>query len=529
MSTLKLCPSCSTEYPATERFCPKDGTALRSQTTEVSNLVGSVIAERYHVLSKLGEGGMGQVYLAEHVKMGRQSAVKVMHPANVHDTATIARFNREAANASRIDHPHVAGIYDFGETPEGLVYLAMQYIEGPTLTTIMQTNRALAPRRAAELTRQVAEGLHAAHALGIVHRDLKPDNIMVTVDRDGVECVKVVDFGIAKAAGGLDQKVTQTGMVVGTPEYMSPEQLSGEEVDARSDLYSLALVAFNMLTGDLPFPSESTQTSMIMRLTERPWSLADVKPDVAWPADVQAVISRALERLPDDRYQTTREFGRALQAAIATMPEPIAATPVAPSLATAADATPTTAVRASSTRSLAAPGRREIVIAASIIAVLLAVVVGGLLLRGGLGGAGGSSRAYADGISAFSAGRRDDAARHFRRATVDAPNDPMPHVYLSRLARDRGDLSTANAEALRAVQLGPTSAAALRELASISYVQKNYTGARTFYTRALAVDPGDRLARGFLGCSLIRLGRMDEGARWIERAGPGAWSNCVAR
>ncbi|MCY7380667.1 MAG: protein kinase [Gemmatimonadaceae bacterium] len=529
MSALKLCPSCSTEYPATERFCPKDGTALRSQTTEVANLVGSVIAERYHVLSKLGEGGMGQVYLAEHVKMGRQSAVKVMHPATVHDNATIARFNREAANASRIDHPHVAGIYDFGETPDGLVYLAMQYVEGPTLTAIMQSNRALPPRRAAELTRQVAEGLHAAHALGIVHRDLKPDNIMVTVDRDGVECVKVVDFGIAKEAGGVAQKVTQTGMVVGTPEYMSPEQLSGDEVDARSDQYSLALVAFNMLTGDLPFPSESTQTSMVMRLTEQPWSLADMKPDVAWPADVQAVMSRALERLPADRYQTTREFGRALHAAVATMPPPPEATPGTSMPDGPASTSSTAPVRASTTRSLAAPRRREIVLAAGIVGVLVAVVVGVLLARGGFGGERSSSRAYEAGIAAFGAGRRDVAAERFRRATLDAPGDPMPHVYLSRLARDRGDFSTANAEALRAVQLGPSNAMALRELASISYVQKNYASARTFYTRALAADPGDRLSRGFLGCALIKLGRAEEGARWIQRAGPGAWSNCIVR
>ena len=253
MTVPKLCPTCSAEYPATERFCPKDGTALRALTSELTDLVGSVIAERYHVLSKLGEGGMGQVYLAEHVKMGRRSAVKVMHPGMVHDTAAIGRFNREAANASRIDHPNVAGIYDFGETADGLVYLAMQYVEGETLTQVAQAGVALPPARAAEITRQAAEGLHAAHAMGIVHRDLKPDNIMVSRDADGLDCVKVVDFGIAKAAGSDGQKVTRTGIVVGTPEYMSPEQLSGEEVDGRSDQYSLALVAFNLLAGDLPF------------------------------------------------------------------------------------------------------------------------------------------------------------------------------------------------------------------------------------------------------------------------------------
>ena len=126
MSAPKICPTCSAEYPDTERLCPKDGTVLRSQTAATTDLVGAVIAERYHVLEKLGEGGMGQVYLAEHVKMGRRSAVKVMNASMAHDANAIGRFNREASNASRIDHPNVAAIYDFGETPDGLVYLAMQ-------------------------------------------------------------------------------------------------------------------------------------------------------------------------------------------------------------------------------------------------------------------------------------------------------------------------------------------------------------------------------------------------------------------
>jgi hypothetical protein len=319
VSALKICPTCSTEYPANERFCPRDGTALRAQGGAVGDLVGTIIAERYHVLKKLGEGGMGQVYLAEHVKMGRHSAVKVMNPAMVHDADAIGRFNREASNASRINHPNVAGIYDFGETPEGLVYLAMEYIEGETLTAIVKATGALPPVRAADIARQAAEGLHVAHGMGIVHRDLKPDNIMVSKDRDGLDCVKVVDFGIAKASN-TDQKVTRTGMVVGTPEYMSPEQLAGDKLDGRTDLYSLALVTFNMLTGLLPFPGSTAQTSMIMRLTERPKTLADMKPDASWPPELQAVMDKALQREASERYATAREFGRALVAAVETMP-----------------------------------------------------------------------------------------------------------------------------------------------------------------------------------------------------------------
>ncbi len=316
----KICPTCGTEYPANERFCPRDGTALRSQSGS-ADLVGSIIAERYHVMKKLGEGGMGQVYLAEHVKMGRKSAVKVMNPGMVNDADAISRFNREAANASRINHPNVAGIYDFGETSDGLIYLAMEFIEGQSLTSMVETNGALHPDRAAEIVRQTAEGLQVAHDMGIVHRDLKPDNIMIAKGRSGSDLVKVVDFGIAKAAGAENQKVTKTGLVVGTPEYMSPEQLAGDKLDGRSDIYSLALVAFNVFTGKLPFQAESAQESMIMRLTDEPKTLADVKPDVAWPADVQRVMRKALERRREDRYESAAKFGQELWDAVNRMPK----------------------------------------------------------------------------------------------------------------------------------------------------------------------------------------------------------------
>ena len=320
MSQLKICPVCSTEYPANERFCPRDGTALRAQGEASKDLIGTVIAERYHIIKKLGEGGMGQVYLAEHVKMGRKSAVKVMNPGMVTNVDAISRFNREAQNASRINHPNVAGIYDFGETPDGLVFLAMEFIEGEPLTEIIKQHGALPPMRASEITRQAAEGLSVAHDMGIVHRDLKPDNIMIAKGRSGADLVKVVDFGIAKAAANEAQKVTKTGMVVGTPEYMSPEQLSGDPLDARSDIYALALVAFNMFTGKLPFPGETMQESMIMRLTDEPRQLAQMKPDVAWPADLQAVMDKALARSADARYKNASEFAHDLVQAIDRMP-----------------------------------------------------------------------------------------------------------------------------------------------------------------------------------------------------------------
>ena len=529
MSALKICPTCGLEYPETERFCPKDGMALRSRGGVTTDLVGSIIAERYHVLKLLGAGGMGRVYLAEHVKMGRQCAIKVLHPAMARDADAIGRFNREAANASRIDHPNVAAIYDFGDTPDGLLYLAMQYIEGETLTHVMKTNGALAPLRACDITNQVAEALYAAHAMGIVHRDLKPDNIMISTGGGGIDTVKVVDFGIAKATGEASQGVTGTGIVVGTPEYMSPEQLAGEELDGRSDLYSLALVAFNMLTGDLPFPEASTGTLVVMRLTQQPRLLAEVRADIAWPNEVQAVMSRALERDAGLRQASTREFSRALHAAVAMMPtrssgsrrtRVIEAPPPEQAMNVVTPASPSTPSGTSASRKR----RRTRFIAGTLALVILVSAAMGS--RGLIKGAQASS-ALKQGVTAYREGRHGIARERFVAASNYAPNDPMPHVYLSRLARETNDLTTASEEAVKAVRLGANNGPALRELATTLFAMRNFTGARAFYIRAIKADTADHVSQGYLGCSLIQLGRVDEGLRWIQRAGSGTWSACA--
>ncbi|MCH8938726.1 MAG: serine/threonine protein kinase [Gemmatimonadetes bacterium] len=306
---MKVCTTCSSEYPDDQSFCPADGSALKS-TSAAADLVGAIVADRYRILEKLGEGGMGTVYLAEHVKMGRMSAIKVISKSLTQDADAIARFNREAANASRINHPNVCAIYDFGETEDGVIYLAMEFIEGESLTDLINREGALAPKRAADIARQTAEALEAAHEFGIVHRDLKPDNIMITKTRGGLDLAKVVDFGIAKAAGGDEkQNVTKTGLVVGTPEYMSPEQLSGDAVDGRSDIYSLALVFFRMLTGTLPFQADTAQEVMIKRLTDEPLKLKDALPEGAFPVALQQIMDRALQRMPSDRYGSAAEFG----------------------------------------------------------------------------------------------------------------------------------------------------------------------------------------------------------------------------
>ncbi len=316
---MKTCTTCGAEWSDDTRFCPTDGTTLRSAGGG-GDLVGTVIADRYHIEKKLGEGGMGAVYLGEHVKMGRKSAIKVMTQSMANAPEAIARFNREAANAARINHPNVCAIYDFGETDDGVIYLAMEFIEGESLNDTLHREGALPPSRAADILKQTADALHVAHDLGIVHRDLKPDNIMLARGRGDSDVVKVVDFGIAKAMTGEEgQKVTKTGLVVGTPEYMSPEQLSGDVLDGRSDLYSLGLVFYRMLTGTLPFHADTAQETMIKRLTDDPMPLAQAAPGQTFPGALQEAMNKALARMPSARYANAADFAADAVAAVRTM------------------------------------------------------------------------------------------------------------------------------------------------------------------------------------------------------------------
>ena len=308
MSTFRLCLQCGVEYPVEQRHCPADGSALQLKTND-DTLIGKTIADRYHILELLGVGGMGRVYLAEHVALGRKSAVKVISPAYANSAEAITRFNREAANASRINHPNIAQIYDFGES-DGVLYLAMEFIEGEALSAMIERLGPLPITRAASITMQVADALGAAHTLGIVHRDLKPENIMIGRRHDGSDWVKVVDFGIAKTVEREEasQNVTVAGVSLGTPEYMSPEQFAGERLDHRTDIYSLGLVLYNLLTGKLPYPQVTSKETLVKRLTSPPTPLAEVRPDVGWPPGLQTALDRALAPEASARYNLVTDF-----------------------------------------------------------------------------------------------------------------------------------------------------------------------------------------------------------------------------
>ena len=316
-SAAMLCAVCGAGYAADMRFCPIDGSILRPSNDGRSDLIGTVVDERYYLTKKLGHGGMGDVYLGEHVRTQRLCAVKVVARMQARDPEALGRFLREATNAGRISHHHVATVYDFGETADGLVYLAMEYVDGEPLSRILEREGALPPARAVEIARQVAEGVSAAHELGIVHRDLKPGNILIAQDRRGGDLVKVVDFGIARAPADEQQNLTRTGIIIGTPEYMSPEQLIGDPVDGRSDIYSLGCILYQMLTGEQAFGGVTAQV-ITRRLTEKPPRPREKNPAIPKPLDDLIVVT--LGRTPQERFQTMEAVRDALLAAPAQAP-----------------------------------------------------------------------------------------------------------------------------------------------------------------------------------------------------------------
>jgi serine/threonine-protein kinase len=276
---------------------------------------------------------MGAVYLAEHIQIGRRDAIKVLRDSLASDPEAIARFLRGTRNVSRVRHPNVCAIYDFTETPEGLRFLAMEYVDGPTLKELLEREGRMSLERAVDIAAQAADALQAAHAVGIVHRDLKPGNIMVVGDPGGRDTVKVVDFDIAKGPEG-GEEVTRLGFVVGTPEYMSPEQLMGEALDGRSDLYSLGLVLFRMLTGLHPFRAEGPQDLMVARLTSQPMRLDEARPGETFPEELQRALGRALRAKPAERQADVAEFAREVRgASVGAGP---LASPIPPTLVTPA-------------------------------------------------------------------------------------------------------------------------------------------------------------------------------------------------
>jgi serine/threonine-protein kinase len=336
---MNRCPSCGTTYPSDAKYCTRDGSRLVTmlgpsgeplgRTAErarfqdrpeapQANVVGTTLEGRYEIVKKIGEGGMSVVYLANDVAAGGWAAIKILSAALSQDANAMARLRRDASLGMRLAHPNICHIVGLGETANGLVYVVMPYLEGEVLSDRMHRRNFLPAEEVARLVHDVAAGLTLAHSLEIVHRDLKPENVMVCRGPDGTEYAVVMDFGLAKErrAGAELQKLTATGIVLGTPEFMSPEQLRGKPLDGRSDIYSLALMTCEMLTGKLPFNGRTQQELMIARLKSDPVPLRQIRQDLVFPESLEAVILTALRRDPNDRYRTAREYAEAVSRAV---------------------------------------------------------------------------------------------------------------------------------------------------------------------------------------------------------------------
>ncbi len=331
----KRCPRCYEKFEGDEEVCPHDGAPLAdlptgspvadasdrpSQPTpaysDKPTLSGGVLDGRYEITRRLGEGGMSYVYQGRDLESGDVVAVKILSPSLVREAIPAQRLRREAQLAMQLEHPHICSIRRMGELENGLLYLVMPYLPGELLADRLEREGALPLRTGIEFLVQVCAALHHAHQLNIIHRDLKPENVMIVQNEAGREDASGLDFGLAKSVEvtGSSIDVTASGMIPGTPEFMSPEQVRSEPLDARSDIYALGVLGCELFTGQLPFEGRTTQQIMVSRLETRPRPVREMRSDL--PGALEAVLLKALEVNPKDRYQTTLEFGLALAEAV---------------------------------------------------------------------------------------------------------------------------------------------------------------------------------------------------------------------
>lgn len=283
-------------------------------------MIGTLAAGRYRIQKLLGEGGMGQVYLAEHVAIEKRVALKILRAEFAAKGEIVTRFQQEAISASRIKHPNVLDVFDFGQLENGRFFLAMEFLEGNDLADELAKRRVLSVASGIRISMQMCRALAAAHESGVVHRDMKPENVFLQRTVDGEEIVKIVDFGIAQLrskdteAVQPKRRLTRTGMIFGTPEYMAPEQASGKHADPRSDIYSVGIIMYEMFTGAVPFTGDTFLGVLAKHLSEPTPQLHEICPEISISSSLQAVIMRALAKDPEVRYQTMLEFAQAISA-----------------------------------------------------------------------------------------------------------------------------------------------------------------------------------------------------------------------
>ena len=311
----RYCATCDRSYPDGWSHCPEDGTTLIRLAARKDPLIGKVIDGRFTIRARIGAGGMGAVYEGWQASIGRTVAIKVIETRLSNDRVASKRFLRESKLLSQLSQPNTVTVIDFGQTDEGMLYLAMELIKGRTLSAVLKESGALPVHRVARIGYQLCDALDAAHGMSIIHRDLKPANVMVLDHPPGRDFIKVLDFGLAKSLIGegdhAHSTVTRSDVILGTPSYISPELIAGNTTDARADLYSVGVLLYEMLSGRLPFLADTVNVLLAKHAYEEPDPL-----DESFPAPVREVIMRLLSKAPESRYQSAAETRAALQYAV---------------------------------------------------------------------------------------------------------------------------------------------------------------------------------------------------------------------
>ena len=277
-------------------------------------LIGTKLGDRYEVLSAIARGGMGVVYRCRHILLDKIVAIKLLNDTYLHDPTSLARFQHEAKVACQLTHPNIVAVHDFGVTEDKMLYLVMDFIEGQTLGEILDDQANLPVARVLEIARQLCDGLEYAHDQGLIHRDLKPGNIMIVKTKDGLDLVKILDFGLAKfIVEGKQQQLSQTGYVLGTGFYMSPEQSRGKQADVRSEIYAVGCVLYEAITGLPPLVGENLLETCQKHIEEIPIPMCQSRPDLEIPEALETLVRRALEKDPQARFQSASELKKAIE------------------------------------------------------------------------------------------------------------------------------------------------------------------------------------------------------------------------
>jgi tRNA A-37 threonylcarbamoyl transferase component Bud32/tetratricopeptide (TPR) repeat protein len=450
--------------------------------------LGKLVGERYRLQGRIGEGGMGLVYRAEHTLMKKTVAVKLLHGELGQVGEAVRRFEREAQSASRLNHPNIIAVTDFGQTATGEFYLAMEYVPGRSLGEALADEplHRMSVGRALGIVRQMLSALAHAHAQGVVHRDLKPANIMLTRSVDGRsdDVVKILDFGIAKmmteaaASGGPanagEPALTQNTMVFGTPSYMSPEQATAAEVDSRADLYSCGVILFELLTGRKPFVANDLARILAMHVTAPPPRFATVAPDARLPAALEEVVMRALEKDRARRFQTADQFAAALESLeTAVVPQALAAAAVVRGRRALVGARVISAELLALYNRLPSEFRRWTPLFGVLGVVLMLVIVPTLCSR------------------ATNPGATPPAPK----AVAEVVTQPLQDV---EAAVARGRFVEARAMLLQLLSKYPKEARVHFTLGHLEYVEKKPLAALAAYEQAVRLDPGLRGDAGLL-------------------------------